>query len=131
MCESTFFSFSHTDEFQIAFDEERQSDSSIQCHLSPEISAVDMEIRWFKETDCVCFYKNRRLIEGESYKGIISLCIEDLERGIVSLQLKLKDVRESYVGDYLCQVTGGDRTVEITIRTCECFVYCRFILHQL
>uniref|UniRef100_A0A8C1LQY5 Ig-like domain-containing protein n=1 Tax=Cyprinus carpio TaxID=7962 RepID=A0A8C1LQY5_CYPCA len=71
------------------------------CHLSPKTSAVDMEIRWFKETDCVCFYKNRRLIEGESYEGIMSLCTEELERGIVSLQLK--DVRESHVGDYLCQ----------------------------
>lgn len=129
LCESTFFSFSHTDEFQIAFMVECQSDSTIQCQLSREISAVDMEIRWFKETDCVCFYKNRRLIEGERYKGIMSLCIKDLERGIVSLQLK--DESESYVGDYLCQVTRGDRTVEITIRKCECFIYCSFILHQL
>ncbi len=131
MCESAFFSFSNTDEkeLQIVFSEESQSDSTIRCHLSPEISAVDMEIRWFKETDCVCFYKNRRLIEGESYKGIMSLCIEELERGIVSLQLK--DVRESYVGDYLCQVTSGDRTAEITIRKGECFIYCSFILHQL
>uniref|UniRef100_A0A8C2CZ28 Si:dkey-27p18.7 n=1 Tax=Cyprinus carpio TaxID=7962 RepID=A0A8C2CZ28_CYPCA len=111
-------------EFQIAFSEEFQSDSTIQCHLSPETSAVDMEIRWFKETDCVCFYKNRRLIEGESYEGIMSLCTEELERGIVSLQLK--DVRESHVGDYLCQVTSGDRTAEITIRKCECFIYCNF-----
>ncbi len=90
MCESTFFSFSHTDEFQIVFNEECQSDSTIQCHLSPEISAVDMEIRWFKETDCVCFYKNRRLIEGESYKVIkrgshhsgvlIAACVCERER---------------------------------------------------
>ncbi|XP_059405271.1 uncharacterized protein LOC132140517 [Carassius carassius] len=73
-----------------------------------------MEIRWFKETDCVCFYKNRRLILGESYEGIMSLCTEELERGIVSI--RLKDVRESHAGDYLCQVTSGDRTAEITIR---------------
>ncbi|XP_058632502.1 uncharacterized protein LOC131541036 isoform X2 [Onychostoma macrolepis] len=101
-------------DFQIVFSEESQSDSTIRCHLSPEISAVDMEIRWFKETECVCFYKNTRLIEGESYKGIMRLCIEELERGIVSLQLK--NVRESYVGDYLCQVTRGNRTAEISIR---------------
>ncbi|XP_058630964.1 uncharacterized protein LOC131540323 [Onychostoma macrolepis] len=101
-------------DFQIVFSEESQSDSTIRYHLSPEISAVDMEIRWFKETECVCFYKNTRLIEGESYKGIMRLCIEELERGIVSLQLK--NVRESYVGDYLCQVTRGNRTAEISIR---------------
>ncbi|XP_052412153.1 uncharacterized protein si:dkey-27p18.3 isoform X12 [Carassius gibelio] len=103
------------DEFKIYFSGESKSDSTIRCHLSPKISAVDMEIRWFKETDCVCFYKNRRLILGESYEGIMSLCTEELERGIVSL--RLKDVRESHVGDYLCQVTSGDRTAEITIRT--------------
>ncbi|XP_026066534.1 uncharacterized protein LOC113048847 isoform X2 [Carassius auratus] len=103
------------DEFKISFSGESKSDSTIRCHLSPKISAADMEIRWFKETDCVCFYKNRRLILGESYEGIMSLCTEELERGIVSL--RLKDVRESHVGDYLCQVTSGDRTAEITIRT--------------
>ncbi|XP_016334779.1 uncharacterized protein LOC107683226 isoform X2 [Sinocyclocheilus anshuiensis] len=101
-------------EFQVVFSEATQSDSTIQCHLYPEISAVNMEIRWFKETDCVYFYKNKRLIKGESYEGIKSLCIDELERGIVSLQLK--DVRESYAGDYLCQVTSGDWTEEITIR---------------
>ncbi|XP_052412144.1 uncharacterized protein si:dkey-27p18.3 isoform X3 [Carassius gibelio] len=104
-----------SNEFKIYFSGESKSDSTIQCHLCPAISAADMEIRWFKETDCVCFYKNRRLILGESYEGIMSLCTEELERGIVSL--RLKDVRESHVGDYLCQVTSGDRTVEITIRT--------------
>ncbi|XP_016409302.1 uncharacterized protein LOC107741190 isoform X2 [Sinocyclocheilus rhinocerous] len=101
-------------EFQIVFSEATHSDSTIQCHLSPGISAVNMEIRWFKETDCVYFYKNKRLIKGESYEGIKSLCIDELERGIVSLQLK--DVRESYAGYYLCQVTSGDRTEEITVR---------------
>ncbi|XP_043095927.1 uncharacterized protein LOC122345659 [Puntigrus tetrazona] len=101
-------------EFRIKLFEDSQRDSTLRCHLSPVFSAVDMEIRWFKETECVCFYKNRRLIEGESYKGIMSLCIEELKRGIVSLQLK--DVKESCVGDYLCQVTSGNKMAEITIR---------------
>ncbi|KAK2887778.1 hypothetical protein Q8A67_016006 [Cirrhinus molitorella] len=92
-------------EFQIVLSETTQ-DSIIQCHLkSHQISAVDMEIRWFKETDCVCFYKNRRLIKGKSYEDI-SLCIDDLEKGIVSLQLK--DVRKS--DDALN--THEDRTAE-------------------
>lgn len=130
MCVSPHFSlFPNADEFKIYFSGESKSDSTIRCHLSPAISAADMEIRWFKETDCVCFYKNRRLILGESYEGIMSLCTEELERGIVSL--RLKDVRESHVGDYLCQVTSGDRTVEITIRKCECFIYCNYIRPQL
>ncbi|RXN29995.1 butyrophilin 1 [Labeo rohita] len=47
------------------------SDITVPCHLSPEISAVNMEIRWFKETDCVCLYKNRQMFEGRGYKGRI------------------------------------------------------------
>ncbi|KAK9974763.1 hypothetical protein ABG768_022840, partial [Culter alburnus] len=100
-------------EFQIVLSEETKSDT-ILCHLSHNISAVEMEIRWFKETDCVCFYKNKRLIEGISYEDRVSLPIDELERGNVSLQLKELDV-----GDYLCQVISGDRTEEITIHTCE------------
>ncbi|KAI4891321.1 hypothetical protein NFI96_009852 [Prochilodus magdalenae] len=52
-------------------DGERQSGSvvTLSCHLSPELSAVTMEIRWFKETDCVCLYKNRQVTEGRGYEG--------------------------------------------------------------
>ncbi|XP_048043284.1 uncharacterized protein si:dkey-27p18.3 isoform X1 [Megalobrama amblycephala] len=99
------------DEFQIVLSEETKSDT-ILCHLSHNISAVAMEIRWFKETDCVCFYKNKRLIEGIRYEDRVSLSIDEPERGNVSLQLKELDV-----GDYLCQVISGDRTEEITIHT--------------
>ncbi|ROI27689.1 Butyrophilin-like protein 1 [Anabarilius grahami] len=98
-------------EFQIVLSEEIQSDT-ILCQLSPEISAVEMEIRWFKETGCVCFYKNKRFIEGISYEGRVSLSFDELERGNVSLQLQELDG-----GNYLCQVISGDRTEEITIDT--------------
>lgn len=94
-----------------------QPGGTILCHLSPQISAVDMEIRWFKETECVCFYKNKRLIEGVGYEGGASLPKEELEKGNVSLQLKKLDV-----GDYLCQVTSEDRTEEITVRKGEFFI---------
>ncbi|XP_077097343.1 uncharacterized protein LOC143748943 [Siphateles boraxobius] len=98
-------------EFKIDLSEEAQSGGTILCKLSPEISAVDMEIRWFKETDLVCFYKNKLLIEGVGYECRQSLLKEELERGHVCLQLKKLDV-----GDYLCQVTSGNRTQEITVR---------------
>ncbi|XP_051550682.1 butyrophilin-like protein 2 isoform X1 [Myxocyprinus asiaticus] len=39
------------------------SEFTVPCHLTPGISAVAMEIRWFKETDCVCLYKNRQVTE--------------------------------------------------------------------
>ncbi|KAK3509391.1 hypothetical protein QTP70_033166, partial [Hemibagrus guttatus] len=86
---------------------------TLSCRLSPEISAVNMEIRWFKETDCVCVYKNREVTEGRGYRGRVSLFTQELERGNVSLQLK--DCTESDLGYYLCQVTDGDRTEEITV----------------
>ncbi|XP_036418196.1 trichohyalin-like [Colossoma macropomum] len=86
---------------------------TLSCHLSPEISAVSMEIRWFKETDCVCLYKNRQVTEGRGYEGRVSLFTQELQRGNVSLQIR--DCRESDEGDYLCQVTNGDTTEECTV----------------
>uniref|UniRef100_A0A671NER4 Ig-like domain-containing protein n=1 Tax=Sinocyclocheilus anshuiensis TaxID=1608454 RepID=A0A671NER4_9TELE len=102
----------HTYDFKLSTDKtivEWGSDIIVPCHLSPEISAVDMEIKWFKETDCV------------GYKGRVSLFTEELDGGNVSLQLR--DFRRSDVGVYLCQVTSTDRTAEITIRVvCEYFI---------
>ncbi|XP_076866955.1 uncharacterized protein LOC143518384 isoform X1 [Brachyhypopomus gauderio] len=86
---------------------------TLSCHLSPETSAVAMEIRWFKETDCVCLYKNGQVIEGRGYEDRVSLFMEELQRGNVSLQLR--DCREPDIGYYLCQVTSGDTTQELTV----------------
>ncbi|XP_026992632.2 WD repeat-containing protein 87-like isoform X1 [Tachysurus fulvidraco] len=96
-------------------DRERYNRSAVtlSCRLSPEISAVDLEIRWFKETDCVCVYKNSKVTEGRGYEGRVSLFTQELERGNVSLQLIY--CTESDFGYYLCQVTDGDRTEEITV----------------
>ncbi|KAI4874451.1 hypothetical protein NFI96_005580 [Prochilodus magdalenae] len=96
-------------------DEELQSGSAVtlSCHLSPELSAVTMEIRWFKETDCVCLYKNRQVTEGRGYEGRVGLFTQELQRGNVSLQIK--DCRESDLGDYQCQVTNGDTKEECTV----------------
>ncbi|KAB5513397.1 hypothetical protein PHYPO_G00249370 [Pangasianodon hypophthalmus] len=91
---------------------------TLSCRLSPEISAVNMEIRWFKGTDCVCVYKNRQVTEGRGYEGRVSLFTQELERGNVSLQLR--DCKWSDRGDYLCQVTAGDRTEEITVYMGKC-----------
>ncbi|KAG7314463.1 hypothetical protein KOW79_021766 [Hemibagrus wyckioides] len=87
---------------------------TLSCRLSPEISAVNMEIRWFKETDCVCVYKNREVTEGKDYRGRVSLFTQELERGNVSL--KLRNCTETDFGYYLCQVTNGDRTEDITVQ---------------
>ncbi|KAL6463322.1 hypothetical protein MHYP_G00277130 [Metynnis hypsauchen] len=86
---------------------------TLSCHLSTEISAVAMEIRWFKGTDCVCLYKNRKVTEGRGYEGRVSLFTQELQRGNVSLQIR--NCRGSDGGDYLCQVTNGDTTEECTV----------------
>uniref|UniRef100_A0A8C1W2C5 Ig-like domain-containing protein n=1 Tax=Cyprinus carpio TaxID=7962 RepID=A0A8C1W2C5_CYPCA len=89
------------------------SDVTVLCHLSHEINAADMEIRWFKGTDCVCLYMEGQMIAGVGYKGRVELNME-MERRDISLELK--EFRESDDGDYLCQVTSGDRTEEKTVR---------------
>lgn len=62
---------SYTAKFKLTgpHDDECQSGSAatLSCHLSPALSAVGMEIRWFKETDCVCLYKNRQREETSPY----------------------------------------------------------------
>ncbi|XDV21147.1 hypothetical protein PO909_026300, partial [Leuciscus waleckii] len=111
---------SFTDEFRLIVPNDSQSaevklgsDVTIPCHLSPEISAVDMEIRWFKETDCACLYKNREVIEGRNYEGRTGLSTKELNRGNVSLNFR--EFRESDIGVYLCQVISKDRAEEIII----------------
>ncbi|XP_066514898.1 trichohyalin-like [Hoplias malabaricus] len=95
-------------------DERPGSAATLSCHLSPEVSAVDLEIRWFKGTECACLYKNRQVTEGRGYEGRVSLFTQELQRGNVSLQIR--NCTWSDTGHYLCQVTNGDTTVECTLR---------------
>ncbi|KAM9488578.1 butyrophilin-like protein 2 [Clarias gariepinus] len=80
-------------------------DVTLSCHLSPKISAVAMEIRWFKGTDCICLYQNRQVKEGKGYEGRVSLFTHELEEGNVSLMLR--NVQESDSGEYKCKVAHG------------------------
>ncbi|KAI4897460.1 hypothetical protein NFI96_002645 [Prochilodus magdalenae] len=96
-------------------------DVTLSCHLSPELSAVTMEIRWFKETDCVCLYKDRQVKEGRGYEGRVSLFTQELQRGNVSLQIR--HCRDSDTGIYLCQVTNGDTTEECTVEVFRLWIH--------
>ncbi|XP_072530440.1 uncharacterized protein [Salminus brasiliensis] len=86
----------------------------LYCYLSSKKSAVDMEIRWFRETNCVCLYKDRKITAGRGYAGRVNLFVHELDRGNVSLLLR--ECRECDIGHYLCQVTCGDGTEEFTAR---------------
>lgn len=118
---SSFFLFL-TDNFQLvapSIAEEPEvsfgSDFIIPCHLSPGISALDMEIRWSKGTASVCLFKDRQLTEGVWFKGRVCLFMtHKLRKGNVSLHLK--NFMLSDVGNYHCQVISKDRSEEINVR---------------
>ncbi|KAF4087729.1 hypothetical protein AMELA_G00073900 [Ameiurus melas] len=78
-------------------------DVILSCHLSPKMNAVAMEIRWFKGTECICLYQNRKVKEGKDYEGRVSLFTQELEEGNVSLMLR--EVQQSDGGEYKCEVT--------------------------
>uniref|UniRef100_A0A8C8G5U2 Uncharacterized protein n=1 Tax=Oncorhynchus tshawytscha TaxID=74940 RepID=A0A8C8G5U2_ONCTS len=84
-------------------------DIILPCHLSPQSSAVAMDIRWFKEgdfTNSLYLYKSRTGEEGGGYKGRVSLFTRELERG--NLSLLLKNVKVSDRGRYKCQASHLD-----------------------
>ncbi|RXN31241.1 butyrophilin 2 isoform X1 [Labeo rohita] len=113
-----------TDDFQLVIPERGErvkinsgSILTVSCHLSPGISAADMEITWFGEMSCICTYKNRETTQGVGYEGRASLFIHDLKRGNVSL--RVADFRESDLGVYMCRVSSKNETHQITINVAE------------
>ncbi|XP_062391753.1 butyrophilin-like protein 2 [Sardina pilchardus] len=74
----------------------------LSCQLSSEKSAVDMEIRWFKCTECIYRYQNGQEKEGRGYEGRVSLCKEMLENGKIFLELRKINPEDK--GTYVCQV---------------------------
>ncbi|CAB1345479.1 unnamed protein product [Coregonus sp. 'balchen'] len=84
-------------------------DIILPCHLSPQSSAVAMDIRWFKDgefTNPLYLYKSGMGEDGKSYKGRVSLFYQELERGNISLLLK--NVKVSDSGRYKCQASHLD-----------------------
>ncbi|XP_042560254.1 myelin-oligodendrocyte glycoprotein-like [Clupea harengus] len=85
-------------------------DDTLHCQLSPETSAVAMEIRWFNGTDCIYLYKNGHVTVREGYEGRVSVNTQELQRGDVSL--RLRDIRGGDRGVYTCQVISGEHKEE-------------------
>ncbi|XP_048031523.1 trichohyalin [Megalobrama amblycephala] len=77
-------------------------DVILPVHLPSETSAVSMEIRWLRGTDLIYQYMNGQKITGRDYEDRVSLSIQELERGNVSLTLR--NVQESDSGEYTCKV---------------------------
>ncbi|KAI5608209.1 hypothetical protein C0J50_9558, partial [Silurus asotus] len=87
---------------------------TLPCYISPKQSAVAMEIRWFKETDCICVYRNGQVKKEQGYVGRVSLFTHKLEEGNVSLMLKYFQKSGNF-GVYRCEVTCGDEKVETSV----------------
>ncbi|KAG7335566.1 hypothetical protein KOW79_000259 [Hemibagrus wyckioides] len=88
-------------------------DVTLSSHLSPETSAMPMEVRWFRGTECIYMYRNGQVSVGKGYEGRASLLTRELSRGNVSLTLK--SISPQDMGIYSCQVLTGFNKVEKSI----------------
>uniref|UniRef100_A0A671MZ84 Ig-like domain-containing protein n=1 Tax=Sinocyclocheilus anshuiensis TaxID=1608454 RepID=A0A671MZ84_9TELE len=77
-------------------------DVILPVHLAPEISAVSMEIIWSRESEPMYQYSNGQERKFNDYENQVSLSIQELERG--KLSLTLRNVQESDSGNYTCKV---------------------------
>uniref|UniRef100_A0A672KW81 Ig-like domain-containing protein n=1 Tax=Sinocyclocheilus grahami TaxID=75366 RepID=A0A672KW81_SINGR len=81
-------------------------DDVLSCHLEPAISAASMEIKWWNKSDLVCHYKDRQMTVSRDYEGRVSLPLQELHNGNVSLTLRdvRRNVQQSDSGDYKCKL---------------------------
>ncbi|CAM4666829.1 unnamed protein product [Caretta caretta] len=82
----------------------------LPCHLSPRMSAVNMEVRWFRSefTSVVHLYQHRKDQYGQQmpeYRGRTELLKAGITDGNVSLQIV--NIRSSDEGQYNCFVEDG------------------------
>ncbi|XP_058867937.1 butyrophilin subfamily 1 member A1-like [Acipenser ruthenus] len=85
-------------------------DVILPCHITPSLSAVDMEVRWFRENIRVPvhLYSDRRDqtdVQDSDYRGRTALSILRVEEGILSLYLR--NLRHTDSGVYYCSATDG------------------------
>lgn len=91
-------------------------DVILPCHLSPQTSAVDMYIRWFKEGEFASplyLYLGGKVTEGKGYEGRVSVFTQELEKGNISLLLN--NVMASERGSYKCQASCMDWIQELPV----------------
>ncbi|XP_058867812.1 butyrophilin subfamily 1 member A1-like isoform X2 [Acipenser ruthenus] len=82
----------------------------LPCHISPRLSAVDMEVRWFRDAfekpvHLYRFQENLLETQDSDYRGRTALSPLALQRGDISL--KLKNLQPSDRGVYTCYADGG------------------------
>ncbi|XP_069043999.1 butyrophilin subfamily 1 member A1-like isoform X3 [Lepisosteus oculatus] len=89
-------------------------DAVLPCYLSPASSAVDLQIRWFRDDfdNPVCLYELGIQRQNPAYRDRAGLFLQELHRGNVSLTLR--DVRRSDRGQYIC-VVGSEQMEDNTV----------------
>ncbi|MGH0158541.1 UNVERIFIED_CONTAM: hypothetical protein FKN15_060919 [Acipenser sinensis] len=85
-------------------------DVILPCHITPSLSAVDMEVRWYRQNIRVPvhLYEDRRDrtdVQDSDYRGRTDLFRFELQEGILSLNLR--NLRPSDSGVYSCYATDG------------------------
>ncbi|XP_077690574.1 butyrophilin subfamily 1 member A1-like isoform X1 [Eretmochelys imbricata] len=83
----------------------------LPCHLSPRISAENMELRWFRSqfSPAVHLYHDGQDQYGEQmqeYRGRTELLKDDITNGRVTL--RIRDIRLSDDGQYKCFFQSSD-----------------------
>lgn len=78
------------------------SDVILPVHLSPETSAVSMDISWFKGTELIYQYMNGQEMTNNDFENRVSVSSQELERG--DLALTLRNVKQSDTEIYTCKV---------------------------
>ncbi|XP_056307216.1 uncharacterized protein LOC130218954 [Danio aesculapii] len=86
------------------------ADAVMSCYLDPPISAVSMEIRWYREDDLVCSYTNKQVSMSVDYMNRLRLSAKQL--GIGNVSLTVRDVEPSQSGSYRCEVSHEGQTLK-------------------
>ncbi|XP_036375383.1 uncharacterized protein LOC118771481 [Megalops cyprinoides] len=108
--------------------EKSGEDAVLPCYLQPNISAEDLEVRWFRGDFLapVHLYVNRRddyTNQIPSYRGRTALFPGELRKGNTSL--RLLEVKASDDGSYKCFVKSketdnyDDRVIRVTVKGAE------------
>ncbi|XDV47893.1 hypothetical protein PO909_017435 [Leuciscus waleckii] len=99
--------------FVVSISADPGEDVSLPVHLSPETSAVSKNIIWYRGTELIYQYKSGLESPNSDYEHRLSLSIQELERG--NLSLTLRNVQESDSGDYVCHAYHDDECQKIVI----------------
>ncbi|XP_058867817.1 butyrophilin subfamily 1 member A1-like isoform X2 [Acipenser ruthenus] len=85
-------------------------DAILPCHITPSLSAVDMDVRWFRQKFKIPVHlyedqKDRTDVQDSDYRGRTALSRLGLQEGILSLNLR--NLRHTDSGVYSCYATDG------------------------